>query len=109
MTACPRIPLALLLPAVLALAARPAEAQSPPPAAKTVTIDAPSIGRKTAYNIILPADYETSGDKRYPVLYLLHGFSGNYMNWGRFGAPRAAKGLDLIVVMPDGGNSWYLN
>ena len=106
-----RSPLALIFPAALAmsLAGRPAEAQPQPPAAKTVTIDAPSIGRKTAYNIILPADYETSGDKRYPVLYLLHGFSGNYANWANMGAGRAAKGLDLIVVMPDGGNSWYIN
>ena len=106
-----RSPLALIFPAALALtlAARPAEAQPQPSAVKTVTFDAPSIGRKTAYNIILPADYETSGDKRYPVLYLLHGLSGNYANWAGMGAARAAKGLDLIVVMPDGGNSWYLN
>ncbi len=99
--------LAPALLVALTLASRSAEAQ--PTLAKTVTIDAPSIGRKTAYNIILPADYETSGDKRYPVLYLLHGYSGNYNNWSGMGAARAAKGLDLIVVMPDGGNSWYLN
>ena len=101
-----RLPLALILLAVFALDARPAQAQSP---VKTVTIDAPSIGRKTAYNIVLPADYESSGDKRYPVLYLLHGFSSNYTSWGNLGAAKAAKGLDLIVVMPDVGNSWYLN
>jgi putative tributyrin esterase len=76
---------------------------------KTVTIDAPSIGRKTAYNIALPSDYETSGDKRYPVLYLLHGFSGNYTGWAGMGAGRAIRGRDLIIVMPDAGNSWYLN
>jgi putative tributyrin esterase len=106
-----RSPLALIFPAALALtlAARPAEAQPQPSAAKTVTMEAPSIGRKTAYNIILPADYDSSGEKRYPVLYLLHGLSGNYANWANFGAVRAARGLDLIVVMPDGGNSWYLN
>ena len=106
-------PLTLIFTTALALtlANRPAEAQSQPSAspAKTVTIDAPSIGRKTAYNIILPADYESSGDKRYPVLYLLHGLTGNYLNWANMGAGKAAKGLDLIVVMPDGGNSWYLN
>jgi putative tributyrin esterase len=99
------VPLAL----VLALADLRAVAQPPAPEAKTVTFDAPSIGRKTAYNVILPADYEASGEKRYPVLYLLHGYSGNYLNWANFGATRAAKGLDLIVVMPDGGNSWYIN
>ena len=86
-----------------------AQSKPEPQAAKTVTIDAPSIGRKTAYNILLPADYETSGDKRYPVLYLLHGLTGNYGNWAGMGAGRAAMGLDLIVVMPDGGNSWYVN
>jgi putative tributyrin esterase len=99
--------LASVFLAALALASRSADAQTPP--VKTVTIDAPSIGRKTAYNIALPADYETSGDKRYPVLYLLHGFSSNYTAWANLGAARASKGLDLIVVMPDGGNSWYLN
>ena len=93
----------------LSLTAGSAIAQPQPQGVKTVTIDAPSIGRKSAYNIILPADYETSGDKRYPVLYLLHGLSGSYTNWANFGASRAARGLDLIVVMPDGGNSWYLN
>jgi S-formylglutathione hydrolase FrmB len=95
--------LALTLLAVFALDSRPAEAQT---SVKTVNFDGPSIGRKSAYNIILPTNYETSGDKRYPVLYLLHGLTGNYTNWERFGAARAAKGLDLIVVMPDGGNSW---
>jgi S-formylglutathione hydrolase FrmB len=103
----------LILPAALALAldVRPAQAQAQPEASasKTVTIDGPSIGRKSAYNIILPVDYESSGDKRYPVLYLLHGLTGNYTNWANLGASRAAKGLDLIVVMPDVGNSWYLN
>jgi putative tributyrin esterase len=91
----------------LVLESRSAVGQTAP--ATTVTMEAPSIGRKTAYNIILPADYEASGDKRYPVLYLLHGFSGNYTNWAGMGAARAVKGLDLIVVMPDGGNSWYVN
>ncbi len=103
--------LALVLTATLALTLfdRSVAAQTPPQTAKTVKMDAPSIGRKTAYNIILPADYETSGDKRYPVLYLLHGLTGNYRNWAGMGAARAARGLDLIVVMPDGGNSWYVN
>jgi hypothetical protein len=47
--------LAQALLVALALTGRPADAQTTP--AKTVTIDAPSIGRKTAYNILLPADY----------------------------------------------------
>jgi putative tributyrin esterase len=99
--------LALVFLAGLAVVARDVSAQEV--SVKTVTFDAPSIGRKTAYNIALPADYETSGDKRYPVLYLLHGLSGNYTGWASMGAGRAIRGRDLIIVMPDAGNSWYLN
>lgn len=79
------------------------------PDVKSVAFDAPSIGRKMTYSITLPADYATSGEKRYPVLYLLHGFTSHYLAWAALGAPRAAEGLDLILVMPDAGNSWYAN
>ena len=79
------------------------------PDVKSVVFDAPSIGRKMTYSICLPADYATSGEKRYPVLYLLHGFTSHYLAWTSLGAPRAAEGLDLILVMPDAGNSWYAN
>jgi S-formylglutathione hydrolase FrmB len=59
------------------------------------------------YNIILPKDYEETG-KRYPTLYLLHGIFGNYAAWAE-GAKIHAPAHDLIVVMPDAGNSWYVN
>jgi putative tributyrin esterase len=78
------------------------------PAVKTVEFDAPSVGRKMKYNIVLPRRYDDSTD-RYPVLYLLHGFSSNYTAWARLGVPDYAKAYDLIVVMPDAGNSWYAN
>ena len=47
--------------------------------------------------------------RRYPVLYLLHGASGNYANWTLLGdAERTTAGQPLIVVMPDGGRGgWY--
>ena len=73
----------------------------------TVEFFSECVGRKLKYNVALPANYDSS-DRRYPVLYLLHGFSGNYTQWARFGAPSAAKTHELIVVMPDGGNSWYI-
>jgi S-formylglutathione hydrolase FrmB len=92
--------LALFVPAT-------AIAQSAP-AVKTVEFEAKSVGRKLKYNIALPAKYESTTD-RYPVIYLLHGYSSNYTSWSRLGAPRSAGDYDLIVVMPDGGNSWYAN
>jgi S-formylglutathione hydrolase FrmB len=75
---------------------------------KTVQFDSPSVGRAMKYNVVLPAKYDQTTD-RYPVLYLLHGLTGNYTNWGRMGVPRYAREYDLIVVMPDAGNSWYAN
>ena len=75
---------------------------------KTVEFSGESVGRKMKYNIVLPADYEQS-TKRYPVLYLLHGLTSNYTAWARMGVPEYARNYDLIVVMPDVGNSWYVN
>jgi putative tributyrin esterase len=43
------------------------------------------------------------------VVYLLHGLTGNYTNWASLGVPVYARQHGLIVVMPDAGNSWYVN
>jgi S-formylglutathione hydrolase FrmB len=67
-----------------------------------------SVGRKMKYNIVLPEKYEKSAE-RFPVLYLLHGYSSNYTAWARMGVPEYARQFDLIVVMADAGNSWYVN
>ncbi len=75
---------------------------------KLVEFEAPAIGRVTKYMVLLPADYETS-QKVYPVLYLLHGFSQNYTVWPLMGLGAHVGTKDLIVVMPDAGNSWYIN
>jgi S-formylglutathione hydrolase FrmB len=75
---------------------------------KTTEFASEAVGRTMKYNIVLPEKYEHSTD-RYPVLYLLHGFSSNYRAWARLGVPEYARRYDLIVVMPDVGNSWYVN
>lgn len=93
------VALAAFLPVSVAQEARPVE---------TVEFDAPAVGRKLKYNIVLPAGYETSA-RRYPTLYLLHGLTSNYTAWARMRVPEYAANYDLIVVMPDAGNSWYVN
>ncbi len=93
---------------VLALLCCPAMAQDAPEV-KTIEFDAPSVGRKMKCNVVLPKSYEASPDRRYPVLYLLHGYTSNYLDWAKLGAGKAAAPFDLIVVMADGGNSWYVN
>jgi S-formylglutathione hydrolase FrmB len=77
---------------------------------RTVDFFSPAVDRAMKYNIVLPRGYETSSE-RYPVLYLLHGLTQNYTAWGLTNGTPFYAGLydDLIVVMPDGGNSWYVN
>ena len=76
---------------------------------QTIEFHSPAVERMMKYNIVLPAGYDSS-QERYPVLYLLHGLTSNYTAWSRMGAAFYA-GLvdDLIIVMPDVGNSWYVN
>ncbi len=61
--------------------------------------------------VVTPADYKKSG-KTYPVLYLLHGYAGNYARWLTV-APQLKNKVDelqLIIVCPDGGyGSWYVD
>ena len=77
---------------------------------RTVEFESPAVERTMKYNVLLPRDYESSS-QRYPVLYLLHGLTQNYTAWGLSNGAPFYAGLyeDLIVVMPDGGNSWYVN
>lgn len=84
------------------------QAQSQPLPVKTVAFRSESVGRTMKFNLILPAKYEQSTE-RYPVLYLLHGLTSNYTAWARMKVPDYAAQYDMIVVMPDVGNSWYAN
>lgn len=61
-------------------------------------------------NVILPDSYSTSVDKKYPVVYILHGYDGNYNTWLTLTEPRLdslASHYDMIFVLPDGRDSWY--
>lgn len=78
--------------------------------------------------VYLPPSYADSPDRRYPVLYLLHGIGGTHADWtrpGMQGQPwqtlqdvmdrgiAAQRIAELIVVAPDqltrGGGSFYTN
>jgi S-formylglutathione hydrolase FrmB len=62
--------------------------------------------------VLLPTDYTTGGtSRRYPVLYLLHGATGNAMDWTQHGAAQnITSNASLISVMPDGGRfGFYTN
>ena len=90
----------LLVLAVLAVTAR-ASAQT----AQTVTYTPASTGGSHTFALLLPTDYDAS-ERRYPVLYLLHGSGQNHAafparSWFR----KVLGGRPMIVVMPDDGRS----
>jgi len=87
-----------------------AQSSELPEGLQTISFFSPAVQREMKYDIVLPSTYEAS-EKSYPVLYLLHGHMQNYTVWGRnLGAAVYARLIDdLIVVMPDGGNSWFVN
>jgi putative tributyrin esterase len=67
-------------------------------------------GKDMKFNVILPADYASDAERRFPVLYLLHGFSGNYADWCKYSrVADYAKAYEEIIIMPEGDNSWYVN
>lgn len=68
------------------------------------------------FSIYLPPDYYVS-NRRYPVVYLLHGLGDNETGWVQFGeadriADAGIKSGELppmIIVMPNAGVTWYVN
>jgi putative tributyrin esterase len=66
------------------------------------------LQRMKTFGIMLPQGYDTT--RRYPVLYLLHGWGGGYQDWSsKTRLQDYISWYDIIVVMPDGENSWYVN
>ncbi len=63
--------------------------------------------------VYTPAEYDENPEKKYPVLYLLHGWSGNEFSATRPGRAHwisdnliaAGKAEPMIIVMPYGHNS----
>ncbi|SFU09026.1 S-formylglutathione hydrolase FrmB [Algoriphagus locisalis] len=74
----------------------------------TVATYSASMQKEIKAVVITPKDYNKSKD--YPVVYLLHGYSGNYSDWITK-APQLesyADQYDMIIVNPDGNfGSWY--
>jgi enterochelin esterase-like enzyme len=73
-----------------------------------VEYDSKSVGTTRKMQVYTPPGY--SPDKKYPVLYLLHGIGGDETEWQRFATPNliednllaAGKAVPMIIVMPNG-------
>lgn len=68
------------------------------------------LGTKTDVNMLLPDGMEDRKvpEEGYQVVYLLHGYMGDYSDWIRNSLiENYTAGKQLVVVMPDGGKSFY--
>jgi enterochelin esterase-like enzyme len=73
-----------------------------------VTYESKSVGTTRKMQVYTPPGY--TKDKKYPVLYLLHGIGGDETEWRRFAKPGVlldnliadGKAEPMIIVMPNG-------
>jgi len=99
-----------VLTAVLILCASAWIPASAKPRVETIQFHSKLINTTLPYSVMLPSDYDTSRTSRYPVLYLLHGLTGHYSDWfSRTNVADYAAQYRLIVVTPEGNDSWYID
>jgi enterochelin esterase-like enzyme len=75
---------------------------------ETIEYDSKTVGTRRKMQVYTPPSYST--DKKYPVLYLLHGIGGDETEWQRFAKPgllldnllAEGKVVPMIIVMPNG-------
>jgi enterochelin esterase-like enzyme len=73
-----------------------------------VEYDSTTVGLTRKARVYTPPGY--SADRKYPVLYLLHGIGGDENEWARGGVPDVildnlyadGKAIPMIVVLPNG-------
>jgi len=73
-----------------------------------IEYDSKTVGTRRKMQVYTPPRY--SADRKYPVLYLLHGIGGDETEWERFATPDVLldnlladqKAVPMIVVMPNG-------
>ncbi|NCT94908.1 MAG: esterase family protein [Chitinophagaceae bacterium] len=79
-------------------------------------IESKILGKPVKFAVYMPAAAKEDW-RKYPVLYLLHGYTDDETGWPQFGEVQHiadkqitdGKATPMIIVMPDGGVSFYLN
>ncbi|MER6773050.1 alpha/beta hydrolase-fold protein [Streptomyces bacillaris] len=72
-----------------------------------LTVTTPQVAGEQHIKIILPGGYYDDPDRRYPVLYFLHGSPDDPVGQNY---PALTMSDDMITVIPDGGaRGWYTN
>lgn len=77
----------------------------------TDSIESKILGATVKYNVYLPNGFDKT-DKKYPVVYLLHGLYGGYDNWAKQGNMQlvadeligSGEAVEMIIIMPNAGS-----
>ena len=72
-----------------------------------VTFHSASLQRDMPYRVILPPN--VAANQKFPVVYLLHGGGGGYRDWSNYSDVAKFAEQGLILVMPEGNSSYYVN
>ena len=76
------------------------------------------LGQDVKFAVLLPQSYREDADRRYPVVYMLHGYGDSYTSWnGKYlqantriiSLEEAGKISEMIYVFPSGYNDYYCN
>ena len=90
----------ILMAALLFLMGMPSQAFKQ----KEVSVRSDKMNKDVPVTVITPDSYKKG--KEFPVIYLLHGYSGDHTSWAQEGVVgRLADQYNVILVMPDGGKS----
>ncbi|MBQ7823213.1 MAG: prolyl oligopeptidase family serine peptidase [Bacteroidaceae bacterium] len=75
----------------------------------TIEVRSASMDKDVETVIVIPDAYYYNPDEKFPVIYLLHGYSGNAKTWIGIkpNLLQLANERNVIFVCPDGKNSWY--
>ena len=84
---------------------------------RTLLYKSKSNGVTRELTVYLPPGYDQASSRRYPVLYLLHGFANDHHSWHRYGRANdildnllAQHAIDpFLVVMPLGYGGAHVN
>jgi len=77
---------------------------------ETIQFSSQLAGKSLPYDIVLPPGYGLFSARRirYPVIYLLHGWSSHHDAWlSRTALAQYAADHQLIIITPEGNNGWY--
>ncbi len=82
---------------------------------ETKTIQSKILNAEREYNIFLPLSYDKETDRKYPILYLLHGMMDTNKGWYERGHLKdvmdqlvaSGEAVEMIIVTPNAGGNIY--